>query len=226
MTTPETEGLPFLSKVRTRSNPNHERLADFFEPDVISGMSTEKQPERPRSGLWQPEPLAYLITFTCYGCHLPGHAKGSIHRRENAFGTPALTPSHRRVAGNRRRLRQPPYHLSDPTQRKLVMEAIRESCRYRSWGLIAAHVRTNHLHGIVQASTSPEEVIKTWKGYASRRLNRFHWDDVGRRRWTRGGSRKYLWYPWEVSAAVRYVIEGQGKPLEVYLDPDWRFLDL
>jgi REP element-mobilizing transposase RayT len=200
-------------------------FADFSWLSVVYYVSSDKKDQSADSGLWKAGPLAYLLTFTCYGTHLPGHAKGSVHKRQNAFGTPILPPNRNRLLGNKRQLKQPPYYLGHSEQRRLVMEAIRENCRFRDWGLIAAHVRSNHLHGVVQAGVPPEEIIETWKAYASRRLNQANWDYPGRRRWTVGGSRRYLWYPWEVGAAVRYVIEEQGEPMEVYLNPDWQLID-
>jgi hypothetical protein len=35
-------------------------------------------------------PMAYLITFTCYGARLHVNSKGSVNRRHNIPGSPAL----------------------------------------------------------------------------------------------------------------------------------------
>ena len=55
--------------------------------------------------------------------------------------------------------------------------------------------------------------MNSFKAYASRALNK---TGETRRRWTRHGSTKYLNSPETISAAVRYVLEGQGAPMELY----------
>ena len=35
-------------------------------------------------------PLAYFITFTTYGTHLHGSAKGSVDLEHNIYGTPLV----------------------------------------------------------------------------------------------------------------------------------------
>jgi REP element-mobilizing transposase RayT len=39
----------------------------------------------------------------------------------------------------------------DADQRANTLEAIRGVCRHKQWVLIAAHVRTNHVHTVVDA---------------------------------------------------------------------------
>ena len=39
-----------------------------------------------------PIPLAYLITFTCYGMRLRGDQAGSVDRKHNIPGTPLIPP--------------------------------------------------------------------------------------------------------------------------------------
>ena len=48
-------------------------------------------------------------------------------------------------------------------------------------------------------------------------------EDRGRKRWSRQGSKRYLWLPRDLDAAVHYVVYEQGKPMEVYVgfpDPE------
>ena len=61
---------------------------------------------------------------------------------------------------------QPPYIL-DPDSRATVLEAIQVVCSFRKWTLLAAHVRTTHVHVIVAADVPPEKVMKDFKSYAS-----------------------------------------------------------
>src|SRR6266498_1875166 len=85
-----------------------------------------------------------------------------------------------------------PYHL-DQARRDAVLEAIQEVCGHRGWGLLAAHVRSNHVHTVVEAEVPPERVLSDFKAYASRRLNRMRLDQPNRKRWARHGSTRWLW---------------------------------
>ena len=86
-----------------------------------------------------------------------------------------------------------PYFL-DKERRMRVLDALREVCVQRKWNLWAAHVRTNHVHVVVEADVRPEKVMKTFKAYASRGLNLLGIDGVGRKMWARHGSTRWL-YP-------------------------------
>ena len=37
-------------------------------------------------------PLAYLLTFTCYGTRLHGDTRGTVDRNNNRYGMPFLSP--------------------------------------------------------------------------------------------------------------------------------------
>jgi REP element-mobilizing transposase RayT len=98
-----------------------------------------------------------------------------------------------------------------------VLDTLHEVCAYRGWNLWAAHVRTNHVHVIVEADVRPENVMNALKSYASRSLNRLGTDGADRKRWARHGSTRWLWKDEDVQEAIRYVVSGQGEPMEVYL---------
>ena len=66
---------------------------------------------------------------------------------------------------------QSPYHL-DQVRRDAVWEAMQEVCAHRGWSLLAAHVRSNQVHTVVEAEVAPERIMSDFKAYASRRLNR------------------------------------------------------
>jgi REP element-mobilizing transposase RayT len=71
---------------------------------------------------------------------------------------------------------QAPYHL-DQIRRIGLMEAIQEVCAHRGWNLLAAHVRSNHVHTVVEAGVLPERVKSDFKGYGSSRLNQMDLDE-------------------------------------------------
>jgi len=72
---------------------------------------------------------------------------------------------------------------------------------------LAAHVRANHVHVIVEADVRPEKVMIDFKAYASRALNRLGREGLDRRRWARHGSTRWLWKDQDVRDAIRYVVE-------------------
>ena len=160
-------------------------------------------------------PLAYHVVFHCYGTRLPGDIRGTASRHRNIPGSIFIPYSPSRMRLNQKRMRQPPYEL-DIMRRRIVMQAIMEVCRYRRWELIAAHVRTTHVHAVVQAACRPEKVMTDFKAYASRALTREGFDSANRKRWSRHGSTIYKWSEEDVESAVHYVIKEQGEPMEVY----------
>ena len=112
-------------------------------------------------------------------------------------------------------MRQRPY-LLDGMRRELVLGSIHEVCSHRGWNLLAAHIRMNHVHTVVEAETRPEKIMITFKAYASRVLNMSGVDEPARKRWARHGSTRYLWNQKNVSAAIKYVIYEQGSAMEVF----------
>ncbi len=77
-----------------------------------------------------------------------------------------------------------PYFL-DGSRRHIVLQAILEVCRYRQWVLLAAHVRSNHVHCVIHAVVQPEQVMNTIKSYPSRHLNKAILDGIRVNRWAR-----------------------------------------
>jgi REP element-mobilizing transposase RayT len=157
----------------------------------------------------------YLITFACYRCHLHGSESGSVDREHNVPGTPNLEVDFRRAAAETERMDQAPYHL-DQIRRDALLEAIQEVCAHRGWSLLAAHVRSNHVHTVVEAGVLPERVMSDFKAYGSRRLNQMGLDEPNRKRWARHGSTRWLWKPQHVSAAIQYIVSEQGDPMSMF----------
>ncbi|HXB72042.1 MAG TPA: transposase [Candidatus Acidoferrales bacterium] len=99
-------------------------------------------------------------------------------------------------------------------------KAIQEVCVHRGWSLLAAHVRSNHVHAVVEAEVTSERVMSDFKPYGSRRLNQMRLDGPNRKRWARHGSTRWLWKPQHVSAAIQYVVAEQGDAMSVFESPD------
>ncbi len=155
-------------------------------------------------------PLAYLITFRCYGTWLHGEERGSIDRRNfNRYGTPDMPANEKLVDDERAELKNPTI-LLNRAQRDVVASAIREVCQYRAYVLHALNVRTNHVHSVVSASCRPEHVMDSFKAYATRKLRDEDLLSRDVKPWARHGSTPYLWTEEEVSRAIGYVLNGQG----------------
>ena len=181
-------------------------------PPILEALLCELETSaRPGSG-----PRAYLITFTCYGTRLHGDEDGSVDRFHNQPHTRLLdeNPGRERFE---RSLSKHPADTLGVEERAVVLEAIRQHAGYRGWVLHAAHVRSNHVHVVVDAAVRPEKVMTQFKGRASRALNRSERREGG---WARHGSTRYLWETGEVDAAVEYVAHQQGPAMAVYVNPN------
>ena len=159
--------------------------------------------------------MIYLLTFACYGCHLHGDESGSVDREHNLPGSRLIDADPKRVSAERLLMDQTPYSL-DRSRREAVLASLLERCSQREWSLLAAHVRTNHVHAVVEAEAAPERVMNDLKSYASRYLNRTGLETSARKRWARHGSTRWLWKRENVSAAIRYVVDEQGDPMAVF----------
>ena len=116
-------------------------------------------------------------------------------------------------------MKQAPYGL-DSVRRQVVLKTLQEVCSCRGWTLLAAHVRTNHVHVVTIADCKPEHVLNALKAFSSRALNDIALDNPGRRRWSRHGSTRYLWTSEAVLAAIHYVVYEQGDPMAVFDEAD------
>ena len=161
-------------------------------------------------------PLAYFITWTCYGTWLHGRAPGSVDAEHNRWGDPVLPPDPEREAEILSRLAEPAYCLDAPS-RQVVLRTLQEVSSHRGWRLLAAHVRSNHLHVIVHAQCTPDKVMADYKAYCTRRLREAGFEPDRCHRWTENGSKRYLWKPEPLQAAMRYVLDEQGEPMEVFV---------
>jgi len=155
-------------------------------------------------------PLAYFITWTCYGTWLPGDERGwtKWHRGEK-IPQPVLNN------WNRGRMTDMPL-LLDPRQRRIVHEMVAEHCQLRGWYLHAVNCRSNHCHTVVAANDhNGEQVRDQLKSWCKRKLKedqRSHGlneIDIRDKWWTRKGSTRYLFDEASLEAAIQYTLEAQ-----------------
>ena len=137
-----------------------------------------------------PFPLAYLITFRCYGTWLHGDERGSVDHEQNIYGLPFLPHDEAREDEERLRLKHAPVTLNEAA-RAIVEQTIPEVCQYRKWQLRALSVRTNHVHTVVAAACHPEKILNDFKTYCTRRMKEAGVWRSETSPWAQHGSRRY-----------------------------------
>ena len=163
------------------------------------------------------DPLAYFITFRCYGTWLHGDERGSTGWSAEGyvkrFNADAVVEE-----ASRERLRFPPLTFTE-RQRSAVRAAVEEASGFRHWHLAAMNVRTNHVHVVLAAPQhKPEQVMTTLKAYATRRLRLEGLIGPNRPVWSRHGSTRYLWSERQVTDTCAYVVYGQDDQHSPYDD--------
>ena len=113
-----------------------------------------------------------------------------------------------------------PYAL-DEERRQVVLRSIQDVCTKRTWPLIAAHIREEHAHAVMDLDSKPERALGDLKAYSTIGLKSAGLDVTRQKRWANGGSTIPLRDRPALLKAIAYVIEGQGQPMAVYLDPEF-----
>lgn len=158
-------------------------------------------------------PLAFLITFRCYGTWLHGDERGSVGRSgSNRYNEPQIQPNVTLLEIDERDQRSGSFTLG-AAHREIVRKAIREVCDVRGYHLYALNVRTNHVHSVVSNKAKVERMMDSFKAYSTRSLRAAGLIDAGLKPWSRHGSTRYLWTEEHIDAASDYVINGQGGEL-------------
>jgi REP element-mobilizing transposase RayT len=102
------------------------------------------------------------------------------------------------------------------TERDIVCRALIELAESRGWQLLAAHVRSNHVHVVIQAERDPGRLMSDLKARASRNLTMAGFGDAERKRWMRHGSTRHLFREEDVEAKIRYTLDEQGERMSWY----------
>jgi REP element-mobilizing transposase RayT len=158
-------------------------------------------------------PIAYLITFRCYGTWLHGDERGSINRFENQY----LSSYHKADKNwedfNKAKLKSDAVSLN-AHQRQIVEQTIREVCKFKEWVLHALNVRTNHVHIVISTgNSSAASALNAFKAYSTKRLKENNCWNFSHSPWSDKGSKRYLWNEKSLEIAIEYVISGQGGKL-------------
>jgi REP element-mobilizing transposase RayT len=163
-------------------------------------------------------PVAYFVTFRCYGTWPQGDARGWVSRDGgNGPGTPLLPPFPRLAQDGARRQPHPGFWLSAEA-REVVAGTIREVAKFRGWVLEALAVRPSHVHVVVRAPGPPEQILSQCKAWSTRRLRESGMVQQNQPAWSGHGSTRYLWDADAVRRANYYVRHEQDDS-RVFADP-------
>jgi REP element-mobilizing transposase RayT len=153
-------------------------------------------------------PLAYLITFRCYGTWLHGDRRGSYRRDSHSRSRVSYVPERPCLEQSERALLKSRMFRLHRSQRVIVEQAVREVCKSRRWRIRAISARSNHVHVVVSTLSDPEPILLAFKSYSTRALRSAGLaNDI--QPWSRHGSTVYLWKESDLEKPVEYVALGQ-----------------
>ncbi len=200
----------------------HEREARFRERSSLNFHSTLHFPGGIAMTQW-------LVTSTFYGQWLPGDEHGSVTNvRDLRTGEPE-SPKRREharpgdeyesaIPGLQRaameQMKGPVVSLELPKAEELL-DQLQETARHRGWVLHAVSIMSNHLHIVVEAppAVDKDQLLRDFKSYGSRRLNRCFGRQPSGTWWTDSGSARVVRH---LAAAIFYVCHRQPNPLLVW----------
>jgi REP element-mobilizing transposase RayT len=157
----------------------------------------------------------WFLTWTTYGTWLPGDLRGFVSPvrdgdgpevRHNIPGTPCDADMPGLVRSAREALKCPPIYLT-ADQAGVLLRQFQETARYRGWVLLAVAIMANHVHVVVGVPGDPDpaDILRDFKGYGSRALNRRWGKPASGTWWTESGSRRRIRDEAGVPGTVQYV---------------------
>jgi REP element-mobilizing transposase RayT len=174
----------------------------------------------------------WLFTWRTYGSWLPGE-DGFVGYYRAADGqrkidnTPGELPTRAIPALERyaREVMQGEPVVLIPAQAEVLLAQFQQTAAYRGWVIDAVAVMVNHVHIVfgVPGDPKPSAMLRDWKSYASRALNRAGPKRPAGGRWADGGSTRPIKTDEHRLAAIRYV-RDQESPLLIWLSPEARHL--
>jgi REP element-mobilizing transposase RayT len=112
----------------------------------------------------------------------------------------------------------PPVTL-EPQHAAELFSQFRETATHRGWVLLAIAILSNHVHLVVRVAGDPDGsvILRDFKSYASRRLNRVFSVPPNGSWWAESGSRRVLKTDFNICRAIEYV-RHQAGALLVWID--------
>jgi REP element-mobilizing transposase RayT len=172
----------------------------------------------------------WLLTWTTYGTWLPGDERGHVSnvrssdgtgRRHNTPGSEPEAKQRGLVIMARTKLVGDPIFLGQELAEP-IMKQFHETAAYRGWTLLAVGIMSNHIHVVVgvPGDPEPEDVLRDFKSYASRCLNRLRGKPASGTWWTEGGSKRKKEGREVILAAIEYV-RNQEFPLLIWVNEEF-----
>ena len=171
----------------------------------------------------------WLLTTTTYGTWLPGDARGFVGRIKDGPGPrferdmPGM-PYEADLRGlwlASRQLMKGPAIWLKLSQAQALLAQFQETATHRGWLLLAVAVMVNHAHIVVgvPGDPDPEDILRDFKSYGSRALNRRWSKPINGTWWTESGSKRKLPNGEAVCDAIDYVVHRQWRPLVIWENP-------
>ena len=135
-------------------------------------------------------PIAYLITFRCYGTWLHGDTSGSVNKFNDKYSSPFIKTSTIRETENKNKLKGEAVKLNSK-QRKIVEQTIRE-VSFKGLGFHALKVRTIIFTSCSTGSHSAKSALSAFKWSSTRNLKQNIWN-YEHSPWSDKGSERFLW---------------------------------
>jgi REP element-mobilizing transposase RayT len=174
----------------------------------------------------------WFFTWRTYGSWLPGqdgfvgYYRPVQDRRviDNVPGEPTTEPIPSLERYAQAAMKGQPILLI-AEQAKVILAQLQETAACRGWIIDAVAVMINHVHVVygVPGDPDPSAMLRDWKSYASRALNRISPKPHEGRWWADSGSTRPLKTEEHRLAAICYV-RDQIEPLLVWLSPAARQL--
>jgi hypothetical protein len=162
----------------------------------------------------------WLLTWTTYVTWLPGDMRGFVSNvaddtgqgtRHNVPGTPCDSDLPRLRGFMAGSVKGGPIYLS-AEQAEVLLTQFQETARFRGWHRLAVGIMANHVHILVGVSGDPDTLLRDFKSYGSRALNRRWGKPASETWWTESGSKRKKAGEEAIRAAIGYV-RDQEHPL-------------
>ena len=167
----------------------------------------------------------WLLTWTTYGTWLPGDDRGFVSnfddgvgksRRLNQVGSESASSQRGIQVKSRRMMLGDPIYLKQPLAVPLL-DQFKETADHRGWKLHAVAIMANHIHLLVTVHDNPEpyEILRDFKSYGSRALNKLVGKPTSGTWWTENGSTRKKSTLEAIEAAIEYILQ-QDYPLLIW----------
>ena len=156
------------------------------------------------------DPIAYFITWTCYGTWLSGDERGW-----HEWGKGGLQPANVFLKSAAETKMKETEFLLSKDDRRIVETTVAEHCRIRQWILHKVNSRSNHVHVVVTApGYAPETVRDQLKAWCTRKLKpHYH---VRKQFWTEGASCRSINHECDLDSVIEYAGDTQDRKYRDY----------